>query len=61
MTDKEKLGALLTEFGVGWVHSRALDKICCYHGMPKITGYSGFETIFEFDDDGKFLQMGAWE
>jgi hypothetical protein len=24
-------------------------------------GYSGFITIFEFDSDGKLLDMGAWE
>lgn len=27
----------------------------------KVDGYSGFFTRFEFDKDGKFLTVGAWE
>lgn len=35
-----------------------------YDGYPscdKIDGYNGFYTSFEFDEDGKFLSVGAWE
>jgi len=28
---------------------------------PKVNGYNGFFTAFEFDDDGDFVRMGAWE
>ena len=61
MTDKEKLCNLLTEFGVGWREIKEGVKCGGYHKYEKITGYYGFYTLFEFDDDGKFLQMGAWE
>jgi hypothetical protein len=26
-----------------------------------VTGYNEFYTLFEFDKDGNFLRMGAWE
>jgi hypothetical protein len=28
---------------------------------PKIDGYSGFFTTFEFTFEGQFIKMGAWE
>jgi len=62
MTDKEKLCDLLTEFGVGW-REKPYYTIKCggYNSYNKIGGYSSFYTLFEFDEDGKFIQMGAWE
>lgn len=27
----------------------------------KVGGYDGFYTRFEFDENGKFLTVGAWE
>jgi hypothetical protein len=27
----------------------------------KVTGYMGFSTVFYFTNEGKFIQMGAWE
>ena len=59
MTDKEKLVTLLTEFGVGFREVGG-DIMCC-QGDAGIDGYSSFFTNFEFDDAGKFTQMGAWE
>ena len=53
MTDKEKLEALLTEFGVmfnGTEESVTIEQ-----------GYPGFYTQFDFDDNGKFEHVGAYE
>lgn len=27
----------------------------------KVGGYTGFYTTFEFDAEGNFIEMGAWE
>lgn len=59
MTDKEKLIALLTEFGVE-IEIRS-DHIICRDGAAKVEGYCMFFTDFEFDANGKFVKMGAWE
>lgn len=59
MTDKEKLMALLTEFGVGFVEHG--DYVECLEGNAKIEGHNRFFTMFDFDEDGNFLSMGAWE
>lgn len=70
MTDLEKLKELLTGFGVefeelkgkqlyrkpkGYVYIR------CHEGNEKVSGYCMFFTNFEFDDQGNFVEMGAWE
>jgi hypothetical protein len=62
MTDKGKLEKLLTEFGVGW-RSPTPEAIKCggYNSYAKIDGYPRFYTLFEFDPEGKFISMGAWE
>ena len=59
MTDKDKLKALLEELGIGF--DDAGEDIVCEQGMEKVVGYSSFYTLFEFDKEGKFVQMGAWE
>jgi len=59
MTDREKLVALLTAFGVGFEEKK--NAIVCREGCAKIDGYSQFVTLFEFDDAGAFVKMGAWE
>lgn len=61
MTDKDKLIKLLTEFGVEWREKEDGIKCGGYKDRNKITGYSGFYTLFEFYSDGSFMQMGAWE
>ena len=59
MTDKEKLTALLKELGIGFKDEGKSLK--CETGMDKVSGYTFFWTEFQFDDDGKFIHMGAWE
>ncbi|MFG9350137.1 hypothetical protein ACEP28_32440 [Pseudomonas aeruginosa] len=59
MSDQEKLKALLTEFGVGFTEDET--SISCEAGDAKVGGYIGFGTTFEFDTEGKFKRMGAWE
>lgn len=70
MTDLEKLKALLREWEVpfGEVHEEAWcedpEMLAVYVGegdSPKISGYGGFYTRFEFDLEGKFIKIGAWE
>jgi hypothetical protein len=59
MTDKEKLVALFTEFGIE--HGNDRKDIVLDEGARKVTGYSSFYARFEFDEDGKFQQVGVWE
>jgi hypothetical protein len=72
MTDKEKLKALLTEFGIGFTEPVAeecqnnimgivIEKGNVEEGHEKVTGYYGFSAEFEFDAEGKFIQVGVWE
>lgn len=58
-TDKEKLEALLTEFGVEF--TKEGDDIICYEGNSGVRGYRGFFTGFAFTSEGKFIYMGAFE
>jgi len=55
MTDIDKLSNLLTEFGIGI--SRDDKLIMCEQGRTKVDGYSGFFAGFNFDDDGRFINM----
>ena len=59
MNDKQKLIAILNEFGIGFQDDGLI--ITCADGMSKVKGYFMFFTDFEFDADGKFKHMGAWE
>lgn len=59
-TDKEKLIELLTEFGVGF-ELEENNRVVCTQGKDKVDGYHLFYTTFDFDKDGKFTEMGAWE
>lgn len=58
-TDKEKLKKLLKDFGVGFKEDSS--DIYCEAGDAKINGYAGFSTWFEFDKEGRFVEMGAYE
>ncbi len=68
MTDLEKMETLLREFGVGYQRFEKIEgkkgrivQLLCREGNEKIGGYSFFCTTFDFDQDGKFEEMGAWE
>lgn len=72
MTDRDKLLALLGEWDVPWQQDDPLpdnDAVVLItvggwglkRDSDKITGYGGFYTTFEFDADGMFVRMGAWE
>lgn len=64
MKDIDKLKKLLAEFGVGFTVEKDRDEndiIECYGGDAKIGGYNCFYTDFNFDKDGKFIEMGAYE
>jgi hypothetical protein len=69
MTDKEKLVALLKEWGVVYNDSpniyNGVNQVVLstdhYGKNSKVTGYSGFATEFTFDSEGKFVNIGIWE
>ena len=63
MTDYERLKQLLTDFGVGFeeMQIEKAKMIDCKEGREKIIGYTLFYTLFEFNEDGVFMRMGAWE
>ena len=70
VTDREKLEALLTEWGVPFIQDE-FDSNSIQVGnnfvekrFPEsdlVGGYTGFFTEFSFNDDGSFDQMGAYE
>jgi hypothetical protein len=72
LTDKQKLEALFTEFGIGFKRIPSFSigpnanvpsetTIYCSANEARIDGYNGFETSFEFDADGKFVKMDIYE
>lgn len=75
MTDKEKLIELLKSFDIKFGDIKDSYKQGDNHinfgynvynddSFPKcdkVGGYMGFYTSFEFDEDGKFVTVGAWE
>ena len=65
MNDKEKLTALLTEFGIEQKeheYDSAESSYVSYQvGYDKVLGSRGFVTDFEFDHEGKFIQMEIGE
>ena len=74
MTDLEKVVALFTELGIRfsigprdmwdrWLgeHQNPTQSLSCAEGSPKVDGYHYFVTRFFFDQEGKFVVMGAWE
>jgi len=70
MNDINKLKNLLTEFNVEYTvnkhrsHQLASKKethIECLSNDKNVSGYEYFYTAFAFDENGKFLYMGAWE
>ena len=77
MSDLDKLTALLDSFGVEYYTNTRKGLFNSYQtttedqdaiiittemeDTTKVGGYTNFYTNFEFDKDGKFISMGAWE
>ncbi|MFC8686018.1 hypothetical protein [Brevibacillus porteri] len=63
MSDIKKLKSLLDEFGVGYrtIQKETKEYIVLDSGEKKINGYLDFYAEFEFDHDGKFVQIGIYE
>ncbi len=59
MSDKDKLIALLSKFGVGYEVEG--NTVICMEGSERVEGYSWLYTTFTFDSKGEFVSMGAWE
>jgi len=71
-TDYERTKELLDYLGVlyGEDHNFGVRELAFGNprysstGFPScntVDGYEGFYTCFEFDENGKFLRVGAWE
>ena len=69
MSDLERLKALLDDWDVPYKEDGEQDGTGItvggfgqtLGGNPKVDGYIGFYTRFEFTRDGVFRLMGAWE
>jgi len=61
--DIEKLKKLLDDFGVEYEMDEYedVDFLICREGMDGVGGYNWFFTRFEFDKNGNFIEMGAYE
>ena len=58
-TDRQKLKDLLDEWDVEY--SEKDGEVWCEEGKRGVGGYCAFLTAFDFNEDGKFLKMGAYE
>jgi hypothetical protein len=63
MTDKEKFIAFFKSFGIDLTpqDNNLLLEEDCMQDNPKVKGYCGFYTIFNFDSNGNFVDCGAYE
>ncbi|MCW2725872.1 MAG: hypothetical protein JWN35_2793 [Frankiales bacterium] len=66
MTQRERLLALLAEFGITPAPVEDFEMrdphdvvVAAKHGG--VEGYSGFECVFTFDAEGRFVCVGVWE
>ena len=61
-SDKQKIMELLTSWDVPFYNDVECEiTVCNDRGVPTLAGYDGFCTQYEFNEDGKFIRMGAWE
>lgn len=69
MNDIDKLSELLSSWGVEYSYTAHVgtqnisvesETHFCDNNSKRV-GCTGFYTNFEFDYDGKFICMGAWE
>jgi hypothetical protein len=61
MTDRDMLTLLLMKWQVPFVLDGDDIQVEDSASSTAVTGYAGFYTVFEFDVNGDFLRMGAWE
>lgn len=68
MTDIEKLKAVFVEFGIQFDiepphdnNSHTMIVVSALGSDHKVDGYMGFYCRFNFDEKGKFIQMGIFE
>lgn len=59
-TDYEKVKNLLKDLNVEFLEKERKYITLCT-GFKKVIGYTDFETFFEFDKDGNFVQIGIYE
>jgi hypothetical protein len=66
-TELDRWKLFLADFGIEYREELGdqpgdpVMRLCMEKGMRKVTGYNGFMTDIEFDADGRFTQIGAWE
>lgn len=60
MTDLEKVKELLTALDITF-YEKNLQLIVEAKEGKKVKGYLGFFTEFNFDEEGKFIDLGIWE
>lgn len=64
-TDADRWRQFLTSFGIEFREEKNGQEPGCTlvmeEGKQKISGYQGFYVDVEFDMDGRFVQIGAWE
>jgi hypothetical protein len=62
VTDKERLLALLKDFGIiGFIADQDEQTVRLEAGEGGVMGSPGFVVDFCFDADGKFKDVGVWE
>jgi len=62
MTDREKLLALLANFGLAPdVPEVVGGEVSLIAKEGGVQGYDGFHCTFSFDDYGAFTRVGIWE
>ena len=64
MTDRERLLALLEDFGVQPDQNEigeTPDSVLLTAHVGNVTGYGGFVCEFQFTPEGEFLEVSVWE
>lgn len=64
MTDREKLLALLAEFGITPAPNNEPDTefdVDLQAQVGGVAGYDRFRCVFTFNEDGAFDGVGVWE
>lgn len=66
ITDLEKFKELYTSVGVNFKifghHTTGAEQMrLTANETNKVSGFCGFETSIQFDEDGKFIEQGIYE